>query len=147
MPYSQSIQKETVRYLSPTPRNWGQLREAANSLDNPNSPYRAVVSVLVLKEGWDVKNVTTIVGLRAFIGDDAILAEQTPGRGLRRMDRTIAEESVSIIGTPNFLEFIETIKQQGVEFDKKKMGGVDDEYTPILIEVTRESEKKDHGEP
>ena len=121
----------------------GQLREAANSLDNPNSPYRAVVSVLVLKEGWDVKNVTTIVGLRAFMGDDAILAEQTLGRGLRRMDRTIAEESVSIIGTPNFLEFIETIKQQGVEFDKKKMGGPDDEYTPILIEVIRESEKKD----
>ena len=116
-----------------------QLREAANNPDNPNSPYRAVVSVLVLKEGWDVKNVTTIVGLRAFMGDDAILAEQTLGRGLRRMDRTIAEESVSIIGTPNFLEFIETIKQQGVEFDKKKMGGVDDEYTPILIEVTRES--------
>ena len=67
----------------------GQLREAANNLDNPNSPYRAVVSVLVLKEGWDVKNVTTIVGLRAFMGDDAILAGQTLGRGLRRMDRTI----------------------------------------------------------
>ena len=30
------------------------------------SPYKAIVSVLMLKEGWDVKNVTTIVGLRAY---------------------------------------------------------------------------------
>ena len=30
------------------------------------SPHKAIVSVLMLKEGWDVRNVTTIVGLRAY---------------------------------------------------------------------------------
>ena len=120
-----------------------KLRKAANELDSPDSPYKAVVSVLVLKEGWDVKNVKTIVGLRAYSSDDNVLAEQTLGRGLRRMTNTRGEETVSIIGTTNFIEFIMSIKEQGVEFDKKAMGGVPDEYDPILIEVDRENAKKD----
>ena len=37
------------------------LREAANAIDRLDSPYKAIVSVLMLKEGWDVRNVTTIV--------------------------------------------------------------------------------------
>ena len=60
------------------------LRSAANSIDQPDSPYKAIVSVLMLKEGWDVRNVTTIVGLRAFSSQANILPEQTLGRGLRR---------------------------------------------------------------
>ena len=121
-----------------------RLRKDANNLDDPASPYKAVVSVLVLKEGWDVKNVTTIVGLRAYGSDDDVLAEQTLGRGLRRMDRENNDgEYVSVIGTSNFIDFIESIKNQGVEFDKKKMGGVDDKYDPILIEIDRENIKKD----
>ena len=48
-------------------------------------PYKAIVSVLMLKEGWDVRNVTTIVGLRAYSPQSNILPEQTLGRGLRRM--------------------------------------------------------------
>ena len=39
----------------------------------------------MLKEGWDVRNVTTIVGLRAYSAKSNILPEQTLGRGLRRM--------------------------------------------------------------
>ena len=122
-----------------------KLRDAANELDDPNSPYKAVVSVLMLKEGWDVKNVTTIIGLRAFGADDNILAEQTLGRGLRRMSGgNTEEETVSVIGTENFIRFIETIKSQGVDFDRKRMGNSEDEeYQPILIEVDRGNVKKD----
>ena len=40
------------------------LRREANRIDSWGSPYKAIVSVLMLKEGWDVRNVTTIVGLR-----------------------------------------------------------------------------------
>jgi hypothetical protein len=42
------------------------LRQQANEIDGMDSPYKAIVSVLMLKEGWDVRNVTTIVGLRAY---------------------------------------------------------------------------------
>src|SRR6185437_9005016 len=61
------------------------LRKASNAIDGWASPYKAIVSVLMLKEGWDVRNVTTIVGLRAYTSSSNILPEQTLGRGLRRM--------------------------------------------------------------
>ena len=62
-----------------------ELRKLANEIDDPDNKYRAVVSVLMLREGWDVRNVTTIVGLRAFVANSKILPEQTLGRGLRRI--------------------------------------------------------------
>ena len=61
------------------------LREAARLVDDPKTPYRAIVSVLMLREGWDVKNVTVIVPLRPYSAKAQILPEQTLGRGLRRM--------------------------------------------------------------
>jgi type III restriction enzyme len=61
------------------------LRKQANEIDSWESPFKVIVSVMMLKEGWDVKNVTTIVGLRPYAADSKILPEQTLGRGLRRM--------------------------------------------------------------
>jgi type III restriction enzyme len=51
------------------------------SLEDPESPYRIVISVGMLKEGWDVKNVYVIASMRASVS--TILTEQTLGRGLR----------------------------------------------------------------
>ena len=62
-----------------------ELRKLSRELDLGTSPYRCIVSVLMLREGWDVKNVTTIVPLRPFTAKANILPEQTLGRGLRRM--------------------------------------------------------------
>ena len=94
-----------------------RLRRQSNEIDTWKSPNKAIVSVLMLKEGWDVRNVTTIVGLRAYSAKSNILPEQTLGRGLRRMyfgfDR---EETVSLIGTPAFMEFVESIQSEGVPF-------------------------------
>ena len=69
----------------------------------------------MLKEGWDVKNVTTIVGLRPYALKSNILPEQTLGRGLRRMYfGSDCEEYVSVVGTDAFLEFVEGIRNEGV---------------------------------
>ena len=62
-----------------------ELREASRRVDEPNSPYKAIVSVLMLREGWDVRNVCVIVPLRKYSAKSEILPEQTMGRGLRRM--------------------------------------------------------------
>ncbi len=62
-----------------------QLRKLSRELDDDTSPYRCIVSVLMLREGWDVRNVTTIVPLRPLTAKSRILPEQTLGRGLRRM--------------------------------------------------------------
>ena len=52
-----------------------KLRREANQIDSWKSPFKAIVSVLVLKEGWDVRNVTTIVGLRAYVAQSNILPD------------------------------------------------------------------------
>ena len=62
-----------------------ELRKLANQVDRDDNNIKAVVSVLMLKEGWDVKNVSTVVGLRPFSHKANILPEQTLGRGLRKM--------------------------------------------------------------
>lgn len=122
-----------------------KLREQANAIDSTESPFKVIVSVLMLKEGWDVRNVTTIVGLRAYSAKSNILPEQTLGRGLRRMffGRDDVEEYVSVIGTPAFMEFVESIKAEGVEFEKRKMGTGAGPITPIVVEVDNQNVKKD----
>lgn len=51
------------------------------AVEDPESPVRIIVSVGMLKEGWDVKSVYVILSLRASVSN--ILTEQTLGRGLR----------------------------------------------------------------
>lgn len=120
------------------------LRKEANTIDSLENKYKVIVSVLMLKEGWDVKNVTTIVGLRAYSAKSNILPEQTLGRGLRRMYRgQDLEEYVSVIGTPAFMEFVESIKNEGVELEKRKMGENTQPKSPIVVEIDKENKKKD----
>ncbi len=121
-----------------------ELRKKANDIDSMESPYKIIVSVLMLKEGWDVKNVTTIVGLRPYGSDSKILPEQTLGRGLRRMFfGQDVEEYVSVIGTPAFMEFVESIKAEGVELEKRKMDRSGSPITPTVIEIDNQNVKKD----
>jgi type III restriction enzyme len=119
------------------------LRKQANAIDSWESPYKVVVSVLMLKEGWDVQNVTTIVGLRSFTTDSKILPEQTLGRGLRRMYRGRDDlvEKVSVLGTKAFMDFVESIEREGVELERRSMGAQSKAIAPLVIEVDR-SEKK-----
>jgi len=96
------------------------LRKQANEIDSWSSPHKAIVSVLMLKEGWDVRNVTTIVGLRAYAAKSDILPEQTLGRGLRRMYfGADMRETVAVMGTPAFMEFVESIQSEGVTFERE----------------------------
>ena len=121
-----------------------KLRAHANKIDSWDSPYKAIVSVLMLKEGWDVKNVTTIVGLRAYNSPSNILPEQTLGRGLRKMyGGSGIPEYVSVVGTPPFMAFIESIQNEGVELEHREMGEGTKAKTPIVVEVDNENVNKD----
>jgi type III restriction enzyme len=120
------------------------LRKAANQIDSWESPYKVIISVLMLKEGWDVRNVTTIVGLRAYAAKSNILPEQTLGRGLRRMYLgSDATEYVSVVGTDAFMDFVESIRSEGVELERKPMGAGTGPKTPIIIEVDNQNTRKD----
>jgi len=120
-----------------------RLRKEAHGIDGAESPYKAIVSVLMLKEGWDVKNVTTIVGLRAYSAKSNILPEQTLGRGLRKMYPAGLEEYVSVIGTDAFMDFVESIQAEGVELERKAMGEGARAATPLVVEVDTENAGKD----
>ena len=122
-----------------------KLRKHANEIDSKGSPYKAIVSVLMLKEGWDVKNVTTIVGLRAYSAKSNILPEQTLGRGLRRMYLNTVNESVSVIGTDAFMDFVEQIQEEGVELERQEMGEGVGPPAFLVIEVDKENVDKDIG--
>jgi type III restriction enzyme len=63
---------------------WKVLREQLFDMDEHPKP-RAVISVLMLREGFDVNNICVIVPLRTT--GAKILLEQTVGRGLRLMWR------------------------------------------------------------
>ena len=54
-----------------------------DKIDDNNDPLNVVISVLMLREGFDRKNISVIVVLRATEGD--LLLEQIVGRGLRLM--------------------------------------------------------------
>ncbi|HEY4270388.1 MAG TPA: UPF0175 family protein [Candidatus Udaeobacter sp.] len=120
-----------------------QLRSAANKIDETDSPYKAIVSVLMLKEGWDVRNVTVIVGLRAYAAAANILPEQTLGRGLRPMYRGAenVSETVSVLGTDAFMEFVESIQSEGVTLERVPMGS-GGRQDSIVVEVDSENPEK-----
>jgi len=120
-----------------------ELRKQSNEIDSFESRFKVIVSVLMLKEGWDVRNVTTIVGLRAYAAKSNILPEQTLGRGLRKMYPGGIEEYVSVIGTPAFMDFVESIQAEGVVLEQKPMGEGSKPNAPLVIEVDNENVKKD----
>ena len=120
-----------------------KLRQQANDIDGWDSPYKAIVSVMMLTEGWDVRNVTTIVGLRAYSAKSNILPEQTLGRGLRKMYPGGLEEYVSVIGTNAFMDFVESIQAEGVVLERKPMGEGTGPKAPLVVEVDEENSKKD----
>lgn len=65
-------------------KEWKVLKEKLFNVDKYSSP-KVIVSVLMLREGFDVNNICVIVPLRAT--NAPILLEQTIGRGLRQMWR------------------------------------------------------------
>ena len=65
-------------------KDWAPVRERLFNVDRHATP-RVIVSVLMLREGFDVNNICVIVPLRS--SQAQILLEQTIGRGLRLMWR------------------------------------------------------------
>nr|MBF6591137.1 DEAD/DEAH box helicase family protein [Ktedonobacterales bacterium] len=109
-----------------TTKDLEQARKVARDVDNPSCPVNAIVSVLMLREGWDVRNVTVVVGLRPYSAKANILPEQTIGRGLRLMFRGQGigyTERVDIIGNKAFLAFVEDLERlEELEFGSFEIG-------------------------
>ncbi|MDO5851175.1 MAG: DEAD/DEAH box helicase family protein [Methanobacteriaceae archaeon] len=114
-------------------KEWNSLKQQLFNMDQHTNP-KIIVSVLMLREGFDVNNICVIVPLRS--SKAPILLEQTIGRGLRLMWREpeyidIKNESrenilikkiepsnqldlLSIIEHPKFTEFYDEFIEEGL---------------------------------
>ena len=111
-----------------------QAREAAAAIDDPTSPVKVIVSVLMLREGWDVRAVTVVLGLRPFTAKAQILPEQAVGRGLRLMPRTEGIQTLEVMGTRAFEAFVQELEKEGLGVPVTKKPPV----LPVKIEPIRE---------
>lgn len=115
-------------------------RDAVREVDRPDSPYSAIVSVLMLREGWDVRNVSVIVPLRPFTASAKILPEQTLGRGLRRMTApgSGVDEQLVIIDHEAFRSLWDSaLDGEGVHIERKRAEDVHPDPVVVAVEPER----------
>ena len=127
-----------------------KARRLARKVDEEASPVNCIVSVLMLREGWDVQSVTVVVGLRPFTSKANILPEQTIGRGLRLMFRGMERgsyvERVDVIGNKGFIEFVEKLEQEEqLKLDTFQVGK--DKVVIVTISPDAKKQDKDIGMP
>lgn len=107
------------------------------TLEDPNNKIEIVIHVNMLKEGWDVTNLYTIIPLRASAS--ATLTEQTIGRGLRlpygvrtknpRVDR------LTIVSHDKFAKIVEEANKENSLIKKENIIEIDDVEENIQKEV------------
>ena len=92
-----------------------KMIEALLTVELADSPIEIVIHVNMLKEGWDVTNLYTIVPLRA--ANARVLIEQTMGRGLRlpygKRTGVAAIDRLNIIAHDRFQEIIDEANRPG----------------------------------
>ncbi len=98
-------EKESAGSTSDEAESLREKVDTVGKIGKPGEQIRNIIAVQMLSEGWDAKNVTHIMGLRAF--SSQLLCEQVVGRGLRRTSYEIDSETglyspeyVNIFGVP-----------------------------------------------
>jgi type III restriction enzyme len=122
-----------------------KAREVARDIDLPTNKTKVIVSVMMLREGWDVKNVSVVLGLRPFTSKAKILPEQAVGRGLRLMENISPDrtQTLEVMGTSAFEEFVRQLEMEGVGIKTVTKPPA----PPIKIEPVQEKIKYDIAIP
>ena len=126
------------------------------SLEKPENKVEIVIHVNMLKEGWDVTNLYTIIPLRT--ATSMTLREQTIGRGLRLPygKRTGVDkvDKLTIVAHDKFQEIIDAanqpdsiIKRQNIiEIDPQEISGQKEVITSISnVEQKFDEEQRNIG--
>lgn len=94
------------------------------SVERADEATEIVVHVNMLKEGWDVTNLYTIVPLRA--ADSKTLVEQSIGRGLRlpygQRTGVAAVDRLTIVAHDKFQDIVDEAKKGGYSFSTVHIG-------------------------
>lgn len=90
-----------------------EMVERLLKVEHPEEPTEIVIHVNMLKEGWDVTNLYTIVPLRA--ANSKILIEQSIGRGLRlpygKRTGIAILDRLNIVAHDKFQEIVEEARR------------------------------------
>lgn len=147
-------------------KDWEGYRRPLETLDEPEeiNPIRVVVSVLMLREGFDTQNVAVVVVLRSAKAD--LLLEQIVGRGVRLMfpehkypeladlKREAREDVMAkrppknsldflfVVEHPKFRGFYEELQRQGYAIGIGDSSGTATTGDLVLSEATPERIKK-----
>ena len=108
------------------------------SLESPDNEIEIVIHVNMLKEGWDVTNLYTIVPLRA--ANAGVLVEQTIGRGLRlpyEGKRTGEDkiDKLTVVAHENFNAVIEAAQNPNSVLNKMSFVEIPDEDLSTKTQV------------
>ena len=98
-------EQESIGDKSNEVENLREKVDTVGKMNKAGEQIRNIIAVQMLSEGWDARNVTHIMGLRAF--SSQLLCEQVVGRGLRRTSYEInpdtnlfSPEYVNVFGVP-----------------------------------------------
>lgn len=127
-----------VLQIDSTTRNEDIIEQQFISLEQEDNEIEIVIHVNMLKEGWDVTNLYTIVPLRA--ANASILVEQTIGRGLRlpfNGERTGNEkvDKLTVVAHDNFDSVIAAAQDPNSILNKLKFIEIDEEQLNQRVEV------------
>ena len=157
------MQIDSTRKGEVKEEEWLEIKQRLFNVDKHENP-KVIVSVLMLREGFDVNNICVIVPLRS--SSAPILLEQTIGRGLRLMWREPEFEEVkadnrrkllaekrepnnyldllTIIEHPAFIQFYDELLKEGLlgEIEQDPTGGRD--VLGDIIKVGLKTNYKDY---
>ena len=143
-------------------KDWEKYRQQLESLDEPEeiNPIRVVVSVLMLREGFDTQNVAVVVVLRS--AEQNLLLEQIVGRGVRLMfpeykypelsdlkrearedvmNKRVPKNSLDflfVVEHPEFRKFYDELQKQGYAIGIGDSSGTETTGDLVLSEATPE---------
>ena len=138
--YDGKYKGKVLQIDSSTKKN-DEIDQQFVSLEDPNNKIEIVVHVNMLKEGWDVTNLYTIVPLRA--ADAITLVEQTIGRGLRlpyggKRTGNAEVDKLTVIAHENFDEVITRAQDPESLLNKLSYIELDDEeLKPISGKIVK----------
>ncbi|MCC6842344.1 MAG: DEAD/DEAH box helicase family protein [Saprospiraceae bacterium] len=127
-----------VLQIDSTTRNEELIEQQFISLESEDNEIEIVIHVNMLKEGWDVTNLYTIVPLRA--ANASILVEQTIGRGLRLPfsgERTGNEkvDKLTVVAHDNFDSVIAAAQDPNSILNQLKFIEIDEAQLKERVEV------------
>ena len=119
-----------------------EMVERLLKVEHTDEPTEIVVHVNMLKEGWDVTNLYTIVPLRA--ANARILIEQSIGRGLRlpygRRTGVNSVDRLNIIAHDKFQEIVEEARKPDSPIQMKELKLSPEEFGEKMVTIVSQSQ-------